>query len=160
MVYPALEVGRYLNGEAVWNIAISGYRRSRRALSVRSHIYRDIDYLNERELWATQLGGFVVAMLVFEAKSEEELPRWIEQLVEDAPYDTFEVVKKQSGSVSGMQSRSTAEWEDRVDPCVAMGCLWHEHKETRSCVDEEEKIRWRAQVETLYTPTQVKARTY
>lgn len=40
-----------------------------------------------------------------------------------------------------MQGRGSAGWEDLVDPCGAMGCLWHENKETRSCGDEEEKIR-------------------
>lgn len=88
------EVGRYLNSEAVCNIATSGYRRGRRSLSVRSHIYRDIDYLNGLEPWSTKLGEFVVAMLAFDAKFEDELPEWIEQLLEDAPYETFEAIKK------------------------------------------------------------------
>lgn len=50
-------------------------------------------------------------------------------------------------------------WEDWLDPCVAMEYLWHEHKETTSCVDEE-KTRWRAPVESLSMPTKVKAGTY
>lgn len=47
----------------------------------------------------------------------------MEQLLEDAPYETLEVVKKQWETVSRMQSRGSAGWEDWVDPCVAMGCL-------------------------------------
>ena len=78
-------MGRYLNSEAVCNIAISMCRRGRRIVSVGRHIYANINYINVREVWATKLGSFVVALLAFdEAKSEEKLPEWIEQLLEDA----------------------------------------------------------------------------
>lgn len=63
------------------------------------------------------------------------------------PCETFEKVGKGFEAVSRMQRKVVAGWEDWVDPCVAMGCLWHEHIETKSFVGEEDEMRRIANVE-------------
>ncbi len=148
------EVGRYLQSEAVLNLATSGYRKAMRSQSIHSlNFYADVDYLNSRELWDTKLGAFITSLLAFEARSpvtEYGAPERVEQMFEDAPSNAFMKVQKQWRELSGLEKRNTQpEWEDLVNPVIAMACMWHGHTHTKACVADEEKQRWAAMVSEL-----------
>lgn len=142
------EVGKYIESEAVQNLAVSGYRKARRSQSC-ARMWPEIDYITTRQLWDGSLGNFVISLLAFEARSENCVPEWVMQLLEDAPENVFAKVEDRWSLMRSMQERAVIDWEDRVNPCVAMGCLWHTHKETTACVDSVEKQRWIEAIERL-----------
>lgn len=142
------EVGAYIESEAVCNLAVSGYRKARRSQSC-ARMWPEIDYITTRSLWSGSLGNFVISLLAYEARAEPAVPEWVKQLLEDAPESVFEKVEDRWSLMSKMQERACVDWEDRVNPCVAMGCLWHSHRETVSCVEEAEKKAWIEGIERL-----------